>query len=92
MTIAVPEGTSSAAVDDTMKREAQRARELAARGHLKRLWAMPTQARDRRTLGLWNASNAREMDSIVESLPLYSWMALAIIPLTAHPSDPANSH
>jgi muconolactone delta-isomerase len=92
MTIAVPEGTSSAAVDDTMKREAQRARELATHGHLKRLWAMPTQTGFRRTLGLWNASNAREMDSIVESLPLYSWMTLAIIPLTPHPSDPANSH
>ena len=92
MTIAVPEGTSSAAVDDTMKREAQRDRELAARGHLKRLWAVPTQTGDRRTLGLWNASNTREMDSIVESLPLYSWMTLAIIPLTARPSDPANSH
>jgi muconolactone delta-isomerase len=93
MTIAVPEGTSSAAVDDAMKREAQRARELAAPGHLKRLWAMPTtQTGDRRTLGLWNASNAREIDGIVESLPLYCWMTLVIIPLTAHPSDPANSH
>jgi len=93
MTIAVPEGTSSAAVDDTMKREAQRARELAASGHLKRLWAMATtQTGDRRTLGLWNASDVREMDGIVESLPLYFWMTLVIIPLTVHPSDPANSH
>jgi muconolactone delta-isomerase len=93
MTIAVPEGTSSAAVDDAMKREAQRARELAASGHLKRLWAMATtQTGDRRTLGLWNASDVREMDGIVESLPLYSWMTLVIIPLTVHPSDPANSH
>ena len=86
MTIAVPEGTSSAAVDDTKKREAQCARELAAR--VTSSGAMPTQTGDRRTLGLWNASNAREMDSIVESLPLYSWMTLAIIPLTAHPSAP----
>jgi muconolactone delta-isomerase len=93
MTIAVPEGTSSAAVDDAMKREAQRARELAASGHLKRLWAMATtQTGDRRTLGLWNASDLREMDGIVESLPLYSWMTLVIIPLTVHPSDPANAH
>jgi muconolactone delta-isomerase len=93
MTIVVPEGTSSAAVDDAMKREAQRARELAASGHLKRLWAMATtQTGDRRTLGLWNASDVREMDGIVESLPLYSWMTLVIIPLTVHPSDPANSH
>ena len=93
MTIAVPEGTSSAAVDDAMKREAQRARELAASGHLKRLWAMATtETGDRRTLGLWNASDVREMDGIVESLPLYFWMTLVIIPLTVHPSDPANSH
>ncbi|MGA8328703.1 MAG: muconolactone Delta-isomerase family protein, partial [Mycobacterium sp.] len=92
MTIAVPERTSSAVVNDTMKREAQRAHELAAHGHLRRLWAIPTETGDRRTVGLWNASDAAEMDSIVESLPLYSWMTLAIIPLTPHPSDPASSH
>jgi muconolactone delta-isomerase len=92
MTIAVPEATAATVVDDTMKREAQRARELAARGHLKRLWAMPTETSDQRTLGLWNARDAAEMDSIVESLPLYPWMTLVIVPLTAHPSDPASSH
>jgi muconolactone delta-isomerase len=91
MTVAVPEGTSTGVVDDTMKREAERARELVRHGHLQRLWAMPTMTSDRRALGLWNASDAAEMNSLMESPPLYAWMTLAITPVTAHPSDPACS-
>ena len=90
MTIAVPRQTAPDVVDDRMSREAARARELAAGGHLLRLWALPAQDGDRRTLGLWNASDSTEMDGIVESLPLYSWMTLTITPLTAHPNDPAS--
>ena len=91
MTIAAPEGTSSEVVDDTMKREAQRARELAGHGHLKRLWALRAETTARRTLGLWNAGNTAEMNTILESLPLYAWMTLEITPLAAHPNDPGGS-
>jgi muconolactone delta-isomerase len=83
--ISIPEGTSGRAVDDTEAREAARAKELAALGHLERLWVLPGP---RRTLGLWQAQDVSEMQTIVQSLPLDAWMTTQITPLTPHPSDP----
>jgi muconolactone delta-isomerase len=88
MTIAVPDGTPPNIVDETLSREAQRARELSSRGHLRRLWALPAEGTVRRTLGLWNAGDAEEIDAIIQSLPLYAWMTLDTTPLSPHPSDP----
>jgi muconolactone delta-isomerase len=78
-------------VDDTLSREAQRAKELAGQGHLVRLWALPEQAGSRRTLGLWRARDVAEMDAVLESLPLYGWMSVETAPLTEHPNDPAGA-
>lgn len=85
-TTTVPEGTPSRAVEDTEAREAARAKDLAEQGQLERLWALPGQGR---ALGLWQARDAAEMEAIVKSLPLDSWMTTQITPLTRHPSDPA---
>ena len=86
MTTHVPEGTPEQAVDDVRAREAARSRELAAQGHLERLWALPGPGR---ALGLWRARDGDQMRAIVTSLPLDSWMSTQITPLTPHPSDPA---
>jgi muconolactone D-isomerase len=43
MTTNVPDGTSEAAVQELRAREAARSRELAAQGHLLRLWRPPLQ-------------------------------------------------
>jgi muconolactone delta-isomerase len=88
MTIAVPDGTPPNAVDDRFNREAQRARELSIQGHLRRLWALATEEPGRRNLGLWSASGAVEMGTIVGSLPLYAWMTATTTELSPHPSDP----
>ena len=85
-TITIPEGTPAEAVEDTEAREAQRAKELAGQGHLRRLWKLPGQGR---ALGLWRAHDAAEMQAILESLPLDAWMTVQTTPLTQHPSDPA---
>jgi len=85
-TLTVPEGTPSQTVEDTKAREAHRAHELAPQGHLKRLWTLPGESR---TLGLWQAQDATEMESILKSLPLYVWMSVETTPLTQHPNDPA---
>jgi muconolactone delta-isomerase len=90
MTIAVPEGTPSGVVDDTLNREAQRARELSSQGNLRRLWALAAEEPARRTLGLWNARDRGELGSIVESLPLHGWMTATTTELSPHPSDPAS--
>jgi muconolactone delta-isomerase len=89
MTITAPPGTPAQEVDDTVTREAKRARELAAEGNLLRLWALPGSGDSRRTLGLWRARDNAEMAAIVEALPLYAWMAVDTTPLTEHPNDPA---
>ena len=85
-TISVPDGTPGRAVEDTEVREAVRAKELAAQGHLERLWVLPGQGR---ALGLWQGQGVAEMETIVKSLPLDAWMTTQITPLTPHPSDPA---
>jgi muconolactone D-isomerase len=71
-TITVPEGTPGQTVDDTKAREAQRAHELAEQGHLLRLWTPPAEPGQWRTLGLWRAQDAAEMQAILESLPCTS--------------------
>ena len=43
MTTHVPDGTPGQAVDDIRTREAAHSRELAAQGHLLRLWRPPLQ-------------------------------------------------
>jgi muconolactone delta-isomerase len=85
-TVTVPAGIPSETVDATTAREADRARELAGQGHLRRLWALPAPGR---ALGLWQAHDTAGMQMILVSLPLYAWMSVQNTPLTAHPSDPA---
>ncbi len=85
-TAAIPAGTPGQAVDDAEAREAQRAHELAGRGHLVRLWVLPGPGR---ALGLWRAQDPAEMQAILESLPRYAWTKMETTPLTEHPSDPA---
>jgi len=57
MTTHVPEGTPGRAVADIRGREAARSRELAAQGHLLRLWRPPLQPGEWRTLGLFAADD-----------------------------------
>jgi muconolactone delta-isomerase len=84
-TITAPEGTPDQVVRDTEAHEAERAHELAEQGHLERLWMLGPG----RVLGLWQASDPAEMQAILKSLPMDSWMSVQTTPLTEHPSDPA---
>lgn len=85
--ITVPEGTPGQAVADFEAREAERAKELAGQGHLRRLWTLPGQGR---ALGLWQAGGPAEMQAMLRSLPLDPWMTVQTTPLSPHPSDPAS--
>ncbi len=88
-TLAVPPGTPDQTVQDTKAREAQAAHDLAGQGHLLRLWALPGAGR---TLGLYQARDALQMEAILASLPLAPWMTVDTTPLSPHPSDPAIIH
>jgi muconolactone delta-isomerase len=85
-TLAVPPGTPDQTVQDAKAREAQAAHDLAGQGHLLRLWALPGAGR---TLGLYQARNAAQMEAILAALPLAPWMTVDTTPLSPHPSDPA---
>ncbi len=86
--IAIPEDTARDAVADAESREAERAKELAGQGHLRRLWTLPG---DGHALGLWQAASPAEMQAILRSLPLDPWMTVQTTPLSPHPSDPAQT-
>jgi muconolactone D-isomerase len=88
MVTTVPEGTSSAQVDELRAAEALRSAELAKAGHLIRLWRPPLKPGEWRSLGLFRATNEDELRQILDSLPLHIWMKVTVTPLTPHPNDP----
>src|ERR1700726_355619 len=92
MTTRVPEGTTESAVDDIRAREAARSRELAAEGHLLRLWRPPLQPGEWRTLGLFAADGDAELEKALASMPLRVWRTDDVPPLLPHANDPIGSH
>ncbi|MEW1636855.1 muconolactone Delta-isomerase family protein [Streptomyces sp. NPDC093801] len=86
ITTAVPDGTPRAEVDDRRAAEAVRARELAAAGHLDRLWRPVGELR---SIGLWRAADENELRTeVLGTLPLHAWMSFRVTPLEPHPNDP----
>jgi muconolactone delta-isomerase len=73
MTTHVPEGTPGRAVADIRGREAARSRELAAQGHLLRLFRPPLAPGEWRTLGLFSAAGADQLEEVLASMPLRVW-------------------
>ncbi|MFD7846824.1 muconolactone Delta-isomerase family protein [Nocardia sp. NPDC059764] len=90
MTTHVPSGTSPDAVDDIRGLEAKCARELAAAGHLLRLWRPPLAPGQWRTLGLFSAADADRLERDLASMPLRIWRTDTVTPLADHPNDPGN--
>ncbi len=89
MTTHVPDGTSEQTVEDIKAREAAHSAELAAQGHLLRLWRPPLGPGEWRTLGLFAADGADELEKVLASMPLRIWRTDEVTPLSPHPSDPA---
>jgi muconolactone delta-isomerase len=88
MTTVVPDGTTDEAVAEVRSREAARSRELAAQGHLLRLWRPPLRAGEWRTVGLFSATDAVELEDVLASMPLRIWRSDEVVPLSDHPNDP----
>lgn len=89
MTTVVPDGTTDPTIAEVRTREAARSRELAADGHLLRLWRPPLQPGEWRTLGLFSAADEVELEDILASMPLRIWRSDHVVPLSEHPNDPA---
>jgi muconolactone delta-isomerase len=88
MTTHVPEGTADQAVTDVRAREAAHSSELAAQGHLLRLWRPPLRPGEWRSLGLFAASDDSELEQVLASMPLRVWRTDEVTPLAPHPNDP----
>jgi muconolactone D-isomerase len=89
--INVPEGTPASEVELRMMGEGARVAELAAEGHVLRVWKpLPEDGRSR-ALGLYRAASAEELDAILDSLPLRRWMDISVRALGPHPNDPAKA-
>jgi muconolactone delta-isomerase len=89
MTTNVPAGTPPEAVDDVRAREDAHTRELAAQGYVLRLWRPPLAPGEWRTLGLFAAGGAGELERVLASMPLRVWRSDEVTGLAAHPNDPA---
>lgn len=87
-TTTVPDGTAPAEVEERSAGEGIRVAELAEQGHALRVWKpIPDDGRWR-AIGLYRADDDAELQTILESLPLYPWMEITITPLGEHPNDP----
>jgi len=89
MTTRVPAGTPDETVAEVRAREAAHSRELAERGALRRLWRPPVEPGEWRSLGLFAADNADELETVLTSMPLRIWRTDEVTPLAPHPNDPA---
>jgi muconolactone delta-isomerase len=88
MTTRVPTGTAESAVDEVRAREAAHSRDLAAEGHLLRLWRPPLGPGEWRTLGLFAAGDAAELERVLAGMPLRVWRTDQVTALGPHPNDP----
>jgi muconolactone delta-isomerase len=91
MTTHVPDGTPEQAVDDVRAREAAHSRDLATAGQLLRLWRPPLQPGEWRSLGLFAAGDAGQLQQTLASMPLKIWRTDQVTPLAPHPNDPGPS-
>ena len=90
-TMTVPEEAPASEVQQRTTGEGTRVAELAAQGHALRVWKpLPDDGRSR-AIGLYRAADDRELQAILESLPLRPWMEISVTALAEHPNDPALS-
>ena len=88
-TIDIPDGTSSTDVDSRSRAEAERVDALGREGHALRVWRPVPDDGRWRAIGLYRADDEAELNAILESLPLYSWMTISVRALAPPPNDPA---
>lgn len=86
ITTTVPAGTDPAEVDRRRAAETVRAKELAATGHLVRLWRPVGELR---SIGVWCAADEVELhEKVLGTLPLRPWMSVVVTAVEPHPNDP----
>ena len=64
--------------------ELERGVELRRAGTIESIWRVPGQLRN---VGVWRAADATELDEAIASLPLASYLRVAVTPLALHPIE-----
>lgn len=64
--------------------ERTRGRELQEQGSIQRIWRIPGT---KNNVGIWCASDATHLHSLLASLPLYRFMKIDVISLAVHPLE-----
>lgn len=82
--IDVPSDFSTQEYADLLVQERIRGRELQVQGLVQRIWRIPGT---KNNVGIWCASNATHLHSILASLPLYRFMKIDVISLAVHPLE-----
>lgn len=86
---ALPPDLSDELRQDLRARELARGRELAAAGHLERIWRIPGKQAN---VSVWRARDASELHELLVSLPLWPWTTVDVTALAEHPLDPTTDH
>jgi muconolactone D-isomerase len=86
--LCVPAGTPGDELERRRREESAAAADLAATGHLVRLWTRPLLEGGTIMVGLYRAGTSAELDGMLGRLPLGDWLRWAITPLEPHSNDP----
>jgi muconolactone delta-isomerase len=86
--VCVPAGTPGDEVERRRHEESAAAADLAAAGHLVRLWTRPLLDGGAIMVGLYRAGTSVELDGMLGRLPLGDWLHWSVTPLESHPNDP----
>jgi muconolactone delta-isomerase len=89
--ITIPDDAPPAEVEQRLAGETTSVAELAAQGHVLRVWTPLPEDGRQRALGLYWAASDQELEAILDSLPLRPWMQISVTALAEHPNDPARS-
>lgn len=85
-----PEDMAATSIERLRAAEAVRAGELAAQGHLVRLWRPVGEMRG---IGVWRAADEdRLWSEVLGTLPLFPWMTVSVTPVASHPNDPGKAN
>lgn len=90
-TVTIPDDAPPVDVEHRLAGETTRVAELAAQGHVLRVWKPLPEDGRQHALGLYRASSNEELEAILDSLPLRPWMQISVTALARHPNDPARS-
>jgi muconolactone D-isomerase len=63
--------------------ERQRGFELIAEGSIKKIWRIPGSPY--RTISIRHAPDLAKLQADLESLPMFNWLKIEVIPVTPHP-------